>query len=90
MNIRNELKKELCRRVYSDYVEYVHEGRWIKGKAVSYICDKVQEFIEKDTGHAFDILVLSIPPQHGKSMTITETLPSWYLGKFPTKRIIEA
>ncbi len=90
MNIRNELKKELCRRVYSDYVEYVHEGRWIKGKAVSYICDKVQEFIEADTGHAFDILVLSIPPQHGKSMTITETLPSWYLGKFPTKRIIEA
>ena len=90
MNIRNELKKELCRRVYSDYVEYVHEGRWIKGKAVFYICDKVQEFIEKDTGHAFDILVLSIPPQHGKSMTITETLPSWYLGKFPTKRIIEA
>lgn len=90
MNIRNELKKELCRRVYSDYVEYVHEGQWIKGKAVSYICDKVQEFIEKDTGHAFDILVLSIPPQHGKSMTITETLPSWYLGKFPTKRIIEA
>ena len=90
MNIRNELQKELCRRVYSDYVEYVHEGRWIKGKAVSYICNKVQEFIEKDTGHAFDILVLSIPPQHGKSMTITETLPSWYLGKFPTKRIIEA
>ena len=90
MNIRNELQKELCRRIYSDYVEYVHEGRWIKGKAVSYICNKVQEFIEKDTGHAFDILVLSIPPQHGKSMTITETLPSWYLGKFPTKRIIEA
>lgn len=90
MSIRNELKKELCRRVYSDYVEYVHEGRWIKGKAVSYICDKVQEFIEADTGHAFDILVLSIPPQHGKSMTITETLPSWYLGKFPIKRIIEA
>ncbi|HIU22659.1 MAG TPA: phage terminase large subunit [Candidatus Fimihabitans intestinipullorum] len=90
MSIRNELKKELCRREYSDYVEFVHEGRWIKGKAVSYICDKVQEFIEADTGHAFDILVLSIPPQHGKSMTITETLPSWYLGKFPTKRIIEA
>ncbi|MBE6147451.1 MAG: terminase [Firmicutes bacterium] len=90
MKIRNELRKELARRSYSDYVEYVHEGRWIKGKAVSYICDVVQKFIETDTGHAFDILTLSIPPQHGKSMTITETLPSWYLGKYPTKRIIEA
>lgn len=88
--VRDQAKKELSRRVYSDYVEYVHEGRWIKGKAVSYICKEVQQFIEADTGHAFDILVLSVPPQHGKSMTITETLPSWYLGKNPTKRIIEA
>lgn len=90
MKIRNELEKELARRVYSDYVEYVHEGRWIKGKAVSYICEKVQKFVESNTGHAFDILVISFPPQHGKSMSITETLPSWYLGKYPTKRIIEA
>jgi len=63
---------------------------WIKGKAVSYICDEVQKFIETNTGHAFDILVLSIPPQHGKSMSITETLPSWFLGKNPYKRVIEA
>ena len=90
MKIRNELQKELCRRIYSDYVEYVHEGRWVKGKAVSYICDEVQKFIEMDTGHAFDILAISIPPQHGKSMSITETLPSWYLGKYPYKRVIEA
>lgn len=88
--VKEQAKKELSRRIYSDYVEYVHEGRWLKGKAVSYICDEVQKFIETDTGHAFDILVLSIPPQHGKSMTVTETLPSWFLGKHPYKRVIEA
>jgi len=87
--VRMRARCELARRVYSDYVEYVHEGRWIKGKAVSYICEEVQKFIESDTGHAFDILVLSVPPQHGKSMTITETLPSWYLGKNPNNRVIE-
>ena len=27
--------------------------------------------------------------QHGKSQCVTETLPSWYLGKYPTKRVIE-
>ena len=71
-------------------MEYVHEGRWEKGNAVAYLCDEVQKFIEKSTGHAFDILVISMPPQHGKSMTITETLPSWLLGKYPHKRVIEA
>jgi predicted phage terminase large subunit-like protein len=30
-----------------------------------------------------------MPPQHGKSQSITETLPSWYLGKWPERRVIE-
>ncbi len=87
--VQIQAKKELCRRHYRDYVEYVHEGRWISGKAVTFLCDEVQKFIETNTGHAFDILVISMPPQHGKSMTITETLPSWFLGKYPKKRVIE-
>ena len=88
--VKQQAKMELSRRIYADYVEYVHEGRWIKGKTVSYLCNEVQKFIETDTGNAFDILVISMPPQHGKSMTITETLPSWFLGKYPQKRVIEA
>jgi len=35
-----------------------------------------------------DILLLSIPPRSGKSFTITETLPSWFLGKNPTGNVI--
>ena len=80
---------ELCRRDYRAYCAYSNNNRWIAGKAVSYICNTVQEFLHKETGHAYDILVLSIPPQHGKSYTITETLPSWYLINNPTKRVIE-
>jgi len=89
MKIRDELVKELARREYKSYVEYVHEGRWKHGKAVDYICDNIQEFIEHKSDKAYEIMVLSMPPQHGKSMTITETLPSWYLGKYPSNRVIE-
>lgn len=78
-----------CKRDYKAYVAYVHHNTWTAGKAVSYICDTVQDFLEKKTGNAYDILVLSMPPQHGKSMTITETLPSWYLVNNPNKRVIE-
>lgn len=34
-------------------------------------------------------MILQLPPQHGKSMSTTETLPSWYLGKWPERRVIE-
>lgn len=66
----------------------VHEGRWFPGKHLVYICNKVQQLIEGKLNK--QILVLQMPPQHGKSQSITETLPSWYLGKYPTKRVIEA
>jgi hypothetical protein len=89
MKIRDELRKELARREYASYCEYVHQGMWKRGKAVEYICNQIQAFIEETTDNAYDILVLSMPPQHGKSLTITETLPSYYLMKNPTHRVVE-
>jgi len=78
---------------YLKYVEIVNtsinkDADWKRGKHLVYICNQIQEFIEKDTGNAYDIMVLSIPPQHGKSLSVTETLPSWYLGKNPDKSVI--
>jgi predicted phage terminase large subunit-like protein len=80
---------ELTKFDYPFYVEYTHEGRWIPARHLLFICEQVQEFIESDTGHAYDILILQMPPQHGKSQSVTETLPSWYLGKNPLKRVIQ-
>lgn len=74
---------------YRAYCYHVHEGRWIPGKAVSYLCERVQDFVERASHAPYEILVISMPPQHGKSMTITETLPSWYLLRHPGKRVIE-
>ena len=52
-----------------------------------------RDFIRFGHGHDVvgdDILVIETPPQHGKSLTITESLPSWYLGKYPTRKVILA
>jgi predicted phage terminase large subunit-like protein len=89
MITHQEVMRALCQRDYAEYVEYVHEGRYIHGRFSQFLCREVQEFIEAKTGNAYDILLLSCPPQHSKSMTITETLPSWFLGKWPEKRVIE-
>ena len=55
-----------------------------------YLCDQVQEFLDTPTTKALEILLLSVPPRHGKSFTVTETLPSWFLGNNPTSNVIIA
>lgn len=81
---------ELMRESYASYCYFVHREKWYPSKFHIFLANTVQEFIEEETGHPYDVLVLSTPPQHGKSMTVTETLPSWFEGKYPNKRTIVA
>lgn len=81
---------------YRYYCFHVHnDGRekgdwlWQPSAFHQFLCDKAQEFVEKPTDKAYEILILSTPPQHGKSTTITSTLPSWYLMRNPDKKVIE-
>lgn len=85
----DQVYRALLMTDYAAYCHHVHNGTWIPSKFHKFICYTVQDFIEEKTGHAFDILIISTPPQHGKSVTITETLPSWYLGRHPNHRVIE-
>ena len=89
--IRAELaRRELARRHFRDYLRYVHGAAWIETAMSRFLADRAQAFLEADTGHAYDVLLIETPPQHGKSMTVTEALPSWLLGKNPDTRIILA
>jgi len=55
-----------------------------------YLCNEVQLFLDTPSNKAMDILLLSVPPRHGKSFTVTETLPAWYLGMHPDGNVIIA
>ena len=83
-------RRELARRFYSEYLAYVQGPAWKRTKMSEYIARRVQDFLESDTGHAYDLLIIETPPQHGKSAAVTETLPSWYLGRYPQNRVILA
>lgn len=74
---------------YCEYVQYVHHDAWKKTPFHRFLCRYVQNFVERETDLPYEILVITTPPQHGKSQSITETLPSWYLGKHPDRRVIE-
>ena len=74
---------------YCEYVAHVHQGAWKKTPFHRFLCKYVQNFVERETDKPYEILVIATPPQHGKSQSITETLPSWYLGRHPDKHVIE-
>jgi len=74
----------LARNDYEFYCEYTHRGLYKPGKHTRLICDYLlrveQAEIEK--------LMIFMPPRHSKSMTVTETFPSYFIGKDPERRVI--
>lgn len=62
---------------------------WYPSKFHTFLCDTVQEFVERESDFpSGEFLILSCPPQHGKSTTVTETLAAWYKMKHPDKGVI--
>lgn len=71
---------------YIDYVEYVHRGQWKTAKHLELICSELQKIIdEPDIGHR---IMIFLPPRHGKTQVVTECFPSFFLSKFPNKRVM--
>ena len=88
--LEGELLRRKARKDYGTYVELANPGFYMT-HFHRYLCDQIQAFLEAPCTNGFmDILLLSVPPQHGKSYTVTETLPSWFLGRDPTAGVIIA
>lgn len=81
-----EAEKELARQYYRDYVEFVHNGHYEHYRHTELVCEVLQRIAD---GEQLSVLI-EMPPRHGKSMTVTESFPSFYLGKNPDKRVIAA
>ena len=61
----SEIEQEFARRKYYRYVEYVNRNSgYIHGRFTMFLSNLVQQFLETDTKNAYDILCLSVPPQH--------------------------
>lgn len=85
--IDGEIKRRQLKKNYPAFVEFVNEG-FCMTKFHRYVCEQVQEFLAYKSGKALDILLLSVPPRHGKSYMVTETLPAWFLGNNPRGEVI--
>ena len=80
-----ELEKKKIRDNYALYLKHVYPN-YIFTKFHALLCNIVQSVVEKVENGQKVRICISVPPQHGKSHTITETAPSWFLGRNPDLR----
>ncbi len=68
------------------YAERVSDGDWLPYRWHVYLAEKIAEAVLAGRGR----IIVTAPPQHGKSTLVAEWLPAWYLDLFPTKKVILA
>lgn len=76
--------KATAKKEYSFYLEMVHFGKYKPAKHHFLLCDAVKRICDG----SLKKLMVFMPPRHGKSQTITESLPSYFNGLYPDKRVI--
>ncbi|MEW4371783.1 phage terminase large subunit [Paenibacillus kandeliae] len=81
---------------YYAYVRYVHGNMYTYTRHGEYVCNILNDAVVKrkmmlagELPMETQYFMISMPPQHGKSMHITETFPSFFLGNFPDEGVIE-
>ncbi len=82
------IRKEKFRNAkekYCAYMQLVYHGRWKRARHLDLLCELLEEV---ECGE-ITRLIITMPPRHGKSMTVTESFPSWFIGRNPERRVIE-
>ena len=89
-----EKEKRQAKSNYYDYVKYTHDD-YMYNKHGEFISNTIDEAIIKrermisgEVPIESQYIMLSVPPRHGKSMHISETLPSYVMGKYPKFKVI--
>lgn len=83
--IKKQAKIELARRRLFDFCQIMHPKFYLENRAfLRDFCDQLQNFIENSNKR---ILVINLPPRHGKSLTATN-LAAWLFGKNPNAKIM--
>ena len=88
LSLQNEIKKKKLRDNYASYVQYVFGDNYVMTDFHKLLCSIGQDACNKIKQGKHARYLLSVPPQFGKSTSITETLPSWFIGNNPDLSVI--
>jgi len=81
-------KKSLLPLIREDLVQYclALNPRWRPARHLLYLADRLMAAERRELTR----LVITMPPQHGKSWTTSQHFPAWYLGRHPEHSVITA
>lgn len=85
--IKRALVRKNAREHYIDYVRYVKPD-YILTPFHKFMCNLMDNVVKRVENGEKVRICISVPPRSGKSLTITETLPSWFIGRNPNLRAI--
>lgn len=91
-DIRNlayeKVRRELATRTFTNFIKYYNRDNkeFVFGKHIAYICEILDKFLRGEIKK----LALFLPPQHGKSQTVTETFVAFYIMYHKSKRAMIA
>ena len=77
--------RELAQESFMAYVQHVYEG-FIVGRHHKIISEK----LERIADGTLKRLIVNMPPRHSKSEFASYLMPSWFLGRNPKLKIIQA
>ena len=76
-------KREMARRIFRNYVSWVHPGYEFS------FCHEIKcSAIQRILDGTLKRLIVNEPPRHGKSELFSIKLPSMFLGRNPTKKVM--
>lgn len=81
---KNALEREKCQKSFMAYVKKMWPG-FILGRHHALMGQKFEEIAEGKVKR----LIINMAPRHTKSEFASYLLPSWYLGKYPNKKVIQ-
>ncbi|HEV3115300.1 MAG TPA: terminase family protein [Candidatus Binataceae bacterium] len=81
-------KESLLPLIRADLVQYclAMNPRWRPARHLLYLADRLMAAERRELTR----LVITMPPQHGKSWTTSQHFPAWYLGRHPEHSLITA
>ena len=81
---QNAKKRERAQGDFMEYVKMMWPG-FVHGRHHALMAKKFEAIAEGKIKR----LIINMPPRHTKSEFASYLLPSWYLGKFPHKKVIQ-
>jgi len=81
---KDALERERCQKSFMAYVKRMWPG-FIHGRHHALMAKKFEEIAQGKVKR----LIINMAPRHTKSEFASYLLPSWFLGKFPQKKVIQ-